>query len=36
VAQSRDVGPHDLPQEDNLVASADLLFVELDRQEESA
>jgi hypothetical protein len=29
------LGPHDLPQEDDLVASADRLFVELDRQEQS-
>ena len=26
---------HDLPQDDDLVASADRLFVELDRQEQS-
>ena len=27
--------PHDLPQNDDLVASADRLFVELDRHEQS-
>ena len=27
--------PHDLPQDDDLVASADRLFVELDRHEQS-
>ena len=27
--------PHDLPQDDDLVASADRLFVELDRRERS-
>ena len=27
--------PHDLPQDDDLVASADQLFVELDRREQS-
>lgn len=27
--------PHDLPQEDDLVAAADCLFVELDRHEHS-
>ena len=27
--------PHDLPEDDDLVASADRLFVELDRQEQS-
>lgn len=27
--------PHDLPQDDDLVAAADRLFVELDRREQS-
>ena len=27
--------PHDLPEDDDLVAAADRLFVELDRQEQS-
>lgn len=29
------LAPHDLPQDDDLVSSADRLFVELDRQEQS-
>ena len=29
------LAPHDLPQDDDLVASADRLFVELDRHEQS-
>ncbi|OLD19186.1 MAG: hypothetical protein AUJ01_06340 [Acidobacteria bacterium 13_1_40CM_3_65_5] len=29
------LAPHDLPQDDDLVAAADRLFVELDRREQS-
>ena len=29
------LAPHDLPQDDDLVASADRLFLELDRHEQS-